>query len=468
VIPNRIALALRARHWLVWGGIVVLAGIALAYSLLSTKYYSAQAQILLDVREPEVMVNHGASYSVLSPTYMATQVDILRSARVAGKVVRALGLDKNPQAIAQWEQGRDGDASLEEYYGGVLGKALLVTPSKTSNTMTLEFTNPSPEFAANAANAYAHAYLEASVDLKVDPSRSFASWFSEKAKQERARLEAAQARLSQFQQESGIVVTDERLDMENTRLAEINTQLTAVQGQLGESRSRDRQARGKLDTSPDVMHNGVVESLRTEIARNEAKLDELSKQYGVNHPAYQGALAESASLKAALEREMHKVAGTIGVDNEVNIQRESQISTALALQKEKVLKMRAQRDQVAVLQRDVDLAQKAYELVTQRQSQTTLESQVQNNSSIVILGEAIVPARASSPRTLRNTAIGAAMGLLLGTLLALALEMRRPLLRNEADIVEMLGLPLLATLGHRRHLARPPALALAGRPAVAA
>lgn len=460
---NRIALALRARHWLVWGGLLLLGSIALAYSLFATKYYTAQTQILLDVREPEVMVNQGSSYSVLSPTYMATQVDILRSARVVGKVVRAMGLDKNPQAIAQWEKAREGNATIEEYYGEVLGKALIATPSKTSNTLTLEFSNPSPQFAANVANAYAHAYLEASVDLKVDPTRNFASWFSDKAKQERAQLEAAQARLSQFQRDSGIVVTDERLDVENMRLTELNTQLTAIQGQLGESKSRDRQARGKMDTSPDVMHNSVVEALRTEIAKNEAKLDDLGKQYGVNHPAYQGALAESASLKAALEREMHKVAGTIGANNDVNVQRESQIRDALALQKEKVLKLRAQRDQVAVLQRDVDLAQKAYDLVTQRLSQTSLESQIQNNTNIVILAEAVPPSRPSSPRLLRNTAIGSALGLLLGGLLALALEMRRPLLRSEADIVELLGLPILATVGAVRRASRPQLALIPGR-----
>jgi capsular polysaccharide biosynthesis protein len=68
---------------------------------------------------------------------------------------------------------------------------------------------------------------------------------------------------------------------------------------------------------------------------------------------------------------------------------------------------------------------------------------------------------------LRNTAIGGALGLLLGTLLALALEMRRPLLRNETDIVELLGLPVLATLGSRKQGARP-GLALAGRRVVAA
>jgi chain length determinant protein EpsF len=444
--PNRILAALLARHWLVWGGLLLFGGIGLAYSLLATKQYSAQAQILLDVREPEVMLNQGASYSVLAPTYMATQVDIIRSARVGSKVVHSLGLDTNPQAIKQWEEGHTGNETIEEYFRDVLGKSLVVTPSKTSNTMTIEFASPSPEFAASVANAYANAYLEASVDLKVDPTRSFADWFAGKAREERARVEAAQEKLSQFQRENGIAVTDERLDVENTRLAELNTQLTVVQEQLGESKSRDRQAQGMIATSPDVMHNGVVESLRGDIARNEAKLQDLSKQYGKNHPAYVRALAENESLKAALDAEMKKVAGTVGANNEVNVQREAQIRQALAAQKQLVLKLRAQRDQVAVLERDVELAQKTYDAVTQRMSQTDLESKVQSNSNIVVLAQAMPPIKPSSPRMLLNTAAGSAMGLALGMFLAVGLEMRRPRLRSDADVQELLGIPVLTSL----------------------
>jgi chain length determinant protein EpsF len=449
---QRILLALRARHWLVWGAVLLFGGLAIGYSLLATSRYTAQTQLLLDVREPEVLLNQGGSYSVLAPTYIATQVDILHSARVSGKVVRALGLDKNAQAIEQWKEGREGEETLEEYYGELLGKSLLVIPSRTSNTLTLEFTNPSAKFAAAVANAYAKAYLEATVEIKADPARSFAEWFGERVQQERTKLEAAQAKLSQFQRENGIVATDERLDMENARLAEINTQLTNVQAQLGESASREHYAQGEMGSSPDVMHNSVVETLRSDIARNEAKLQDLSKQYGSNHPAYQRAAAELDSLKLALDKEMRKVAGTVGTSNDVNVQREAQLRAALAAQKERVLTLRAQRDQVAVLQHDVESAQKAYELVNQRLSQTNLESQVQH-TDIVVLSEAQPPIRPSSPKPLRNTAIGAALGLLVGLCLAIGLEMRRPLLRSESDIRELIGLPLLASLpGRRRRL----------------
>jgi len=141
----------------------------------------------------------------------------------------------------------------------------------------------------------------------------------------------------------------------------------------------------------------------------------------------------------------------VNASNDVNIQREAQLRASLAAQKERVLKLRAQRDQVAVLQHDVESAQKAYELVNTRLSQTNLESQVQH-TDIVVLSEAQPPVRPSSPRPVRNTLIGLAVGLLVGLCLAIGLEMRRPLLRSEADIRELLALPLLASLPGRRRL----------------
>jgi len=129
------------------------------------------------------------------------------------------------------------------------------------------------------------------------------------------------------------------------------------------------------------------------------------------------------------------------------------VRSALAAQKQKLLALRAQRDQVAVLQRDVDSAQRAFDMVAQRMSQTHIESQIQH-TNIVILAEAQTPSRPSSPRPVFNTAIGTAAGLLLGLAIAIGLDMRRPRLRAESDIPALLGLPVLATMPGARRLPR--------------
>jgi uncharacterized protein involved in exopolysaccharide biosynthesis len=176
-------------------------------------------------------------------------------------------------------------------------------------------------------------------------------------------------------------------------------------------------------------------------------LDELGRQFGQNHPQYQSAAAELASLKERLQIEMQQVANSVGANNDVNVRRESEIIAALKSQKERVLALRAQRDEVAVMQRDIESAQRAYDLVNQRLSQTKLESQIQN-TNIEVLTEAQAPRSPSSPKLVLYTAIGAAFGLLLGVSLAIGAESRRRPIRNASDVAELLKLPVLASLPH--------------------
>ena len=77
----------------------------------------------------------------------------------------------------------------------------------------------------------------------------------------RADLEAAQKRLSDYQQKQGIVATDDRLDLENARLAELSTQLSVAQAQKVDSRSRQAQS-GNAENLPEVMQNGLIQSLK--------------------------------------------------------------------------------------------------------------------------------------------------------------------------------------------------------------
>ena len=74
------------------------------------------------------------------------------------------------------------------------------------------------------------------------------------------------------------------------------------------------------------------------------------------------------------------MASSLGSANQVNVQREAELRATLDAQKKKVLQLKEERDGIGVLQRDVEGAQRAYELVTQRLAQTSLESQTQQTN----------------------------------------------------------------------------------------
>lgn len=436
-------LILRARWLTVVLTFVLIVGGTLGVTLLLPKKYTASAALLVDVKAPDPL--YGAlMQGMIAPGYMATQIDIIQSERVARRVVRMLKIDENASARRQWQEETEGKGSIEAYFAELLGKQLEVKPSRESNVINISYKSAEPQFAAVIANAFAQAYVDTNVELRADPAKQYAGWFDARTKGLREQLESAQGRLSQFQRDNGITNVDERLDVENARLQELSSQLVAMQALRTESSSRQAQTRN-TETLPEVLQSGLVQSLKADVARQDAKLKDLSSQYGPNHPQVLRAVAEGQALRAKLEAEVTRVAGGVGTNNRVNVQREAEIRASLEAQKKKVLSIKQQRDEIAVIQREVENAQKAYDLTAQRLVQTNLESQTQQ-TNIVVLNPAVEPTEPSSPKLLLNTLLSIFVGTMLGVGLALLLELFNRRVRSPEDIVEALGLPVIGYL----------------------
>src|SRR6185369_6720949 len=258
---------LRARRLL--AGMILLATLALAAAWIALRptYYAARAPVLVDVRTDPVGVN--ALQGMIAPSFMATQIDIVRSERVAQRVVEMLKIDKQPKEIEHWREATDGKGSPQAWFAHELQKKLDVKPARESNIINITWKGKSPDEAARVANSFAQAYLDTSLELKTDPARGYASWFEDQVKTARQNLAAAQGKLSAFQERTGIISADEKGDYETNRLNELSMQLTTVQGLTTESLGK--RAAGR-DTVADVMQSSLINTLRAEVAKQEGKV----------------------------------------------------------------------------------------------------------------------------------------------------------------------------------------------------
>ena len=98
-----------------------------------------------------------------------------------------------------------------------------------------------------------------------------------------------------------------------------------------------------------------------------------------------------------------------------------------------------------VLRRDIESAQRAFELVSQRASQTNIESQT-NQTNIAVLNPATAPSLPSKPKVLLNILVSIFLGTLLGVGLALMLELAQRRVRSAQDLVDALDLPVLGCI----------------------
>ncbi len=442
--PSQLLIIFKARWRIMLAVFLAVVLTVLAGVLLLPKKYTASASVLVDVKSPDPIAGMVLP-AMLTPGYMATQMDLIQSERVARGAVRALRLTESTEMRAQWQEKTAGVGSFEAWLAGLLQAGLEVRPSRESSVISFSYEAADPNFAAAIANAFVQSYINTTLELRIEPARQFGALFESQAKLARERFEAAQGRLSAYQKEKGLIATDERLDVENARLNELSSQLVAVQTMSAEASSRKAKA---SSSSQEVLNNPVVSTLKAEMSRQEARLKELNSRLGSAHPQVIEAQASINELRDRIAAEASRVNTSVAINSAVSQQREAQIREALEQQREKILKLKEQRDEASVLLRDVESAQRAYETINARLSQVAIEGQ-SNQTNVSVIKQAMPPSEPSSPRIMINMVLAVLAGGMLSVIVGLLLEIRDRRLRTDFDVTELLELPVLGSIPTR-------------------
>ncbi|MYM26311.1 chain length determinant protein EpsF [Duganella sp. FT135W] len=441
---NQLLLVLRARYKIILITMALTTVTTLVVSLMLPKSYKATASVLLNYRGIDPLTGMNMPGQLL-PGYMATQIDIITSKNVSLRVIDQLKLAQSPAVIQQFNEAQNGKGSVRDWLADLLVKKLDVLPARESSVVEITFKGSDPQFVAAVANAYADEYQKLSIQLKVDPLKKASAYFNDQLKGLRDSVEVAQGRLSKYQQDNGIVSVDNRLDVESNRLNDLSAQLVTAQVMSTEAASRERLATGQAGESPDVSNNSLVQNLRAQLALSEAKLAELGQRLDHNHPQYQASKAEVERMRADLNAQVKSTSNSVGNTASIMRQREGEIRAALQAQKAKVLELNRTRDEMNVLLKDVENAQRAFDATAQRFSQTRIEGQSEQ-SDIALLNPATAPAEPSSPKVVLNTMLSVVLGIALGVALGMVAEMLDRRLRSESDLSEALGIPVFGTI----------------------
>ncbi|HKO87927.1 MAG TPA: chain length determinant protein EpsF [Burkholderiales bacterium] len=419
---------------LVLGGTVAT---ALLVSLIMSPVYRATATVLIDIKNRDPVSGATLPQQLLG-NYIATQVDIIASPHVATKVIDSLRLAESPKAKENFQEATGGRGDIRDWMAQSLLGKLEVEPSHDSNAISISYKASDPEQAARIANAFAAAYMDANMELRIDPAKRVSGWYGEQITQLRAELEKVQGQLTAFQRERGLVASDERLDVETARLNELSTQLVSAQTATFDTASR----KGQNTNAHEVMNSLVVQQLRTELAKRESELAQLEQSLGKNHPSRQRLKADVDALRSRLYAEMGNAGAVVSTGADAAKQREASLRDAVEKQKARVLELKQQRDEASLLMRDVENAQRVYDGALQRYGQVRLESR-NNQTDIAVLNVAKPPLEADSPRILLNVVLAVFLGGMLAVGLAFLLETLDRRIRAPEDLSEVLGIPVL-------------------------
>jgi succinoglycan biosynthesis transport protein ExoP len=443
---------LRAR-WLTIASIALVAiFIAAVITFQTPRSYTATTEMIVDGSGQDPISGQSLPSRMIAG-YIATQADVIRSRIVAQKVIDQNDLINNPAVLREFRSLSNEQSPSNGWLLNYLHKRVAVTPRQNSTVMDISFNSRDPELSAQLADAFAVAFIQTNLELRTDPAKQVTGWYNQQLSLLRDTLVEKQNTLSSYREEHGILATTDRFDLETAKLSELSSMLVAAQGLRLDSQSRSQQIAGSTtsDLPAHVLENPQIQRLSTELAQAQARLTDAGARLGSNHPLYRQANREVTALRGQLNQALKLIGGNLRSTAELAKAREEQLQVELAEQKEQVMKLSRIRNELNLLQQEVDTAQMAYDAALARSTQTRMESQ-SALTDVAILNTASVPSRPTHPKTALNLILAAAFGLLLGTAFALCREWMDRRVRGADELEARLGIPVLACIPpeHRR------------------
>lgn len=388
--------------------------------------YEAQTRVLLNTLKPDPVTGQvipGQS----AKTFISTQIELIRDYGVAGDAVDKLGWLTNPEILKQYKAASRQDSDLRRSLAQrIIDRTKVNVPSST-NILEISFRAASADEARTMANALREAYVDSTLATRRRDATRNAEWYLEQADKEKELLDKADTAKTQYERENGIVMQDDKTDIETARLRALS-----AQSSMGAPTMMAPTA--PTESSADV-----------QLAQLDAQITQASKTLGPKHPMMIELTARRAMLQK-MATEQHAVAAT----QQSAVARAmgdsaGALNKALAAQTSKVLANRDKIERLNQLQAEVNLHRDQVDKALARAGELRQEAAVAD-SGIVMLSEAVTPKAPAFPN--KPLILGGSVGIGggLGLLLALVLEFLNRRVRGVEDLEHGVGVPMLAII----------------------
>ena len=272
---NQVIQILTSRAWIIFSTLIF--GVVVAVIVVESlpKRYTATSSLILDVgdRNPitGLVENTGR-------TYLRTQVKLIESLRVARLVVDRLNLTQSPYFRQLYDSSDHGTVDIKTWVANYLTGDVSAQSDGGSEILSISYSSNSPDIAARVANAFAEAYLQIDLDLKVDPARRNAMWFAAQLNRLRQNLNDAQADLTKYQQDVGVLSVSSGDQAESKKILDMEQGLSQARTLVSEAKSLVRQFEAftdsgqNIDALPIFLTTPEINQLKEELGQIDASI----------------------------------------------------------------------------------------------------------------------------------------------------------------------------------------------------
>lgn len=437
-------------RWLILAAVGTGIAAAVLITLLTPLKYRSTTSLQLNPPTVQVLdddkggrQNTGTS----DVNFIGTQLGLISSQAVAERVAQDLNLANNPQIVGS---GTDRAANTK-IAAAIVQRGTTVKLQPQSSLVNVSFSARDPQLAAKVVNGIADAYITTNLERSYQSSSYARDFLQRQIATTRRDLERSERQLVAYAQQQRLITTggtgnDQGSDtnsLTGSSLVALNEALAATQAKRIAAEQRYREA---VSGGPTTETSANTAPLRAQIAGLEAQYQQKLQTFRPDYPEMAALRAQIDALKASVRTETRTAsadrAGSLRQDFQAARAEEDRLRQQVSELSSSVLTQRGQRIRYTILQRDVDTNRSLYDALLQRYKEIGVAGGIGTAvASVVDRGE--VPSTAYSPNLYLNLGIGAAVGLILGMLSAIALEFINDTIKTPEDVRNKLHLPFL-------------------------
>ena len=477
---RRIWRAIWSRKWSILTLVLVVTLLTSLLMMSIKPLYKASATVMIEPKgnQPLTFQPITDQSSGISE-FLQTQLSLIQSRGVAEKVVRDLRLTEHPDFDPRQQpqpliniaglikrfsidslipgavpsgDNEDKPMTDAEIFDAVtqnLMQRTEVWAEGKSQLVNVAVEMPDRLTAAMVANALAQSYIEKQLESQMEMSLASTNWMNTRLTELRATLQSAEDKLQAYREAEGLVdvggvstISANTLSVTGDRMIDARRARAEAESQYRQVETMRKAGLDRLTSVPAVLSNPLIQQFKAEEARARAKVEELSRRYGENHPSMIAARSDLSAAKASLQTQVDQVVAGIERNYQLAVANENSLDSSFNKNKAQIQDISRKEFKLRELQRDVDSNRTLYDTFMTRMQETAATSDM-NSSNARIVDTAIAPIEPSAPNKRLIIVIAAFMSLVVGIGLALLLDVINNTFKSPEDVETKLNLPVL-------------------------
>ena len=432
--------------------------LGIVYLLIVNPSYTATTVMQLNVRPNSALNLETALLSSESDNAaIQSEIDIIKSRTVVRRVINRLGLLDHPEfnqkgalggfiaSVKGSDTKTNDDAQTQMIHATeALLDNLTVSKDPRSYTVRIAYRSHEPKLAQTIANTLAQEYLAYQVDSDQQITNKAVENLNPRIKELRNKLNKSEQAVEIFKHTHNLGDFGDGLTLGDQRVSELNRQLVEARAELEQKRARLNSAKrlinspGGLDSVTEVLNSPLIQRLREQESDMLTERSELTNLYRAGHPKLRNIDREITNLRSKINREVGKIIKSF--ENEVMIARANAQSLERKLNdaNSQVASTEEFRVELSELQREAEADRVLYETLLNNYKKAKETSNLEKVSAKII-SAADIPLKPSHPKKIIVMLASLLGGLLLGSALAIILEVLHKGFTSIAQIERQTG-----------------------------